>query len=117
MEISKELLSELLELDVISWSNPSFGTYTDYNKIYVIYNKENIEYSILINIHEIGYKCKQWAYKQGYTIVDGISEDGGNICYIIKITGYSLDVYYEQTANHGSAVKACQWILDKRISK
>ena len=64
--------------------------------------------------HCISNKCKEWAYKQGYSIVDGIDTIGNKICYIMKCTGFAVDYYYEQTINYVDVFQACQWILENK---
>ena len=58
-------------------------------------------------------KCKEWAFKKNYTIVDGIDGIGEDICYIMKLSEYSLDSFYEQGVNYHNVFKACEWILEQ----
>lgn len=66
IEISKELLSEVLKENIIDvykiGSNPNFKQNTLLFKLYGCGELCNI------NIYELAHKCKEWAYTKGYSI-------------------------------------------------
>ena len=106
---SKELLTTIrndkyivIDIDTSDIADSKIGYLLDNNQWY------------FINIYELAHKCKEWAFKQGYSIVDGIDTIGNKICYIMKCTGFAVDYYYEQTINYVDVFRACQWILDNR---
>jgi len=113
--ISKELLSEVLGIKY-SFKIEDYNE-SNLNNLEWWQNEIYKEQMHTINIYELAHKCKEWAFKQGFTIVDGFDELGQNICYIIRITGYTLDSYYEQALNYKNAFSACQWILENKVSK
>ena len=114
LKISKELLQCLnkhLTIDeVIS---------NDKNRIdnNIYWSVKEIDILQSKNIYELAYKCKEWAFKKNYTIVDGIDGIGEDICYIMKISGYSLESCYEQGKNYHNVFKACEWILENLNEK
>ena len=67
LKISKELLSEVLKLEVVKHSlfnklNNSFDI------TYMPLEDNPYTRSMPINIYEFAFKCKEWALKQGYFI-------------------------------------------------
>ena len=104
LKISKELIYEVLNIP----KENIVDIYIDGKYLLIKKDNNRIEEH---NIYEFAFKCKEWVYKNGYTIVDGIDELGESICYIMKITGYSLDNYYEQGINYKNVFTACEWIL------
>lgn len=105
--ISKELLSEVLSNNVKGLK--SFGMSADESNLILQFN----DMDDVINIYELAHKCKEWAYNNGYSIVSGIDTIGNNICYAMKITGYSQDYYYEQSESYDDVFKACEYILEQ----
>ena len=60
MSISKELLSEVLEEAVISIE--AIGI----NGIHICSNRDLLHTECTLNIHELAYMCKEWAWKIGF---------------------------------------------------
>ena len=109
LKISKELLSEVLAIETETLSKEfSFTLNDDYIEF-----SDDGEMQFEYCIYKFAFKCKEWAYKKGYSLVDGIDTVGSKICYIMEITGFSIDYYYEQTNNYVDVFKACEWILSK----
>ncbi len=109
--ISKELLSEVLKKEAINIiNNPKDSTLLGKNEIIIVFDG----YKQKWNIYELAHKCKEWAFDKDFSIVDGIDEIGNKICYIMKITGFSSDCYYEQTENFKDVFKACEWIINNK---
>ena len=112
MNISKELLSEVLEVEIIDfeiiWNIlnyiiPNYETEEDGDLIY-------IELSQNINIYEFAFKCKEWALSKGYFIYST------NELSFIKT--FSLETI--ETFSNGKdteiecILKACEWILENK---
>lgn len=117
MEISKELFEKVMGIKLGNEHNT--GQELMFMKTVVYYTDISKKYKLgdiidNLNIHELAHKCKEWAYKQGYSIVDGIDTIGNKICYIMKCTGFAVDYYYEQTINYVDVFQACQWILENK---
>lgn len=110
--ISKELLSEILGVMVES--------------IHISNNVSEINYTVsmggykYINIHELAFLCKEWAYKNGTAIASTFYPDkkldGTNMpdCYCMtakvgKI--FTYDNIFEADTEPEAIFKACQWIL------
>lgn len=112
--ISKELLSEMLGIDVAKilaseWSN-DISVYEKNFKYPMTYNASAY---ITINIYELAHKCKEWAYSQGYEI---------DSCYsgeyrISKVMDDSM-FYVVLDGSKSNEIEAiefcCQWILDNK---
>ena len=113
--ISKELLSEVLGDEykdrLVDW----FQVEDNYLRTYYDCGKYDLQgrptgLGIEINIHELAYLCKEWAYKQGFLI-------GSNCSQGITVT----DIDTHTVLNHFDVdiedftefeIKACQWILE-----
>lgn len=115
--ISKELLSEVLEVDLTERLVVTNG-----NKIQISF-PDRVED---INIHELAHKCKEWAFKKGYMVGSG-RRLPANQSFI------DIDEWYSDCVNNHDFVfenaepiifvnrssepeaifKACQWIYDK----
>lgn len=120
--ISKELLSEVLGHKIWKILNCNIGTLR-----YCIYpNKrdEPSEYTFPINIHELAYKCKEWALNKGYRLLSGFDEkeyenspDIEYSCIVNHIYcegGCRSDNNFNSYSEPEAIFKACQWILDNK---
>ncbi len=108
--ISKELIKNVLAKETENLSEDfSFYIAEDY----IVFRDEG-ETLFDYNVYKFAFKSKEWAFKKNYTIVDGIDGIGEDICYIMKISGYSLESYYEQGKNYHNVFKACNWILEQK---
>lgn len=129
--ISKELLSEVLDLYITDIIYPVMESQTSLfsDKPEIIPNYSIMEYTgsngfmgatLTINIHELAFKCKEWALKQGYMIVTF-----GNSYFIYNMKELydlveQLNKWIEyglSTSEQQSVFDACQWILDNRNNK
>ncbi len=108
--ISKELLSEVLRIEVIQINNIS----EIYGIHYEVQTKDEIKLQN-INIYELAHKCKLWALGNGYFIESGYDTNGaycvnrGN-SKIFHAWDYEEDDWTESEA----IFKACQWISDNK---
>lgn len=108
IEISKELFNEVMK------------------NVGDIYNMKVVNdylfwdngYSNQINIYELAYKCKKWAYTKCNYTLESTSNPFGGFC---KIKIYEIDIgkaynisddVYRGTNEVEAIIKACQWILD-----
>lgn len=111
--ISKELLSEVLKQET------RFIRYVANNTYEVHFEKPIRLKYIIINIYELAYKCKEWAFNKGYelrTSTRGIIDVYDHI-YINKedgLTGEFIDCRQESDTEPEAIFKACQWILDNK---
>jgi hypothetical protein len=115
--INKELLSEVLEINV---------TYSEQmkNNIFRYYFNIGIGGDLFeeINIYELAHKCKEWAtpLNSKYYLdihVDGISQTTHIRKYSIDIMDMnSMDaiISFEATTEPEAIFKACEWILQQR---
>ena len=97
MEINKELIKNVLAKET---ENLSDDFTFDIKDNYILFADEG-ECQFEVNIYEFAFKCKEWAFKKKYTIVEG----------------YSSDKYYEQGLNYYNIFKACECILEKLNEK
>ncbi len=118
--ISKELLSEVLECDcskVVHKENT-----IDYIYDYDVTWSEHIQYqSETINIYELAYECKEWAFHRGVSVYCvQYKIDKGEYCvYIYDIHEETeiLDTGVDDMtfATESEAIfKVCEWIYDKQ---
>jgi len=101
--ISKELLSEVLNVKVIS-----IEVYTNGVDYY-----EEHGSTIHINIHELTHKCKEWALTQNYIIKSFISDKGYAIIETKVGKDEIIDLKISNTEPE-AIFKACQWILENK---
>lgn len=109
LKISKELLSEVLKLEVVKHS---------------LYNKRNNTFNITymqsedslkanwmpVNVYEFAFKCKEWAYKNRYdiwSITWGAVEFQNN-------DRYNGTERITEDTEIEAIIKACQWILNQQ---
>lgn len=108
IEISKELLSEVLNHTVILEIDIDFE---DSKVGYLLDNKN----WYFINIYELAHKCKEWAFKQGYSYLGnkGLINIYSKTETIVAIMDENVvnwfDVYID--------FKACEWVLKETNAK
>jgi hypothetical protein len=100
MNISKELLSEVLAEEV--------GSFEIKNNKLIYMIKVCFGYKT-INIHELAHKCKEWARdKYDCTISSSIYKEYSK-CWAI-----SFDESFVAPTEPEAIFQACQWILDQK---
>lgn len=84
-------------------------------------------YEILIN--DFFFKCKEYAFKNGYLVTTSQCKDGTYICYLnLKITldlsglnkggkVHSYSGLIRSDSELQAVFDACQWLLDKKRDK
>jgi hypothetical protein len=116
--INKSLLNEVLNKKFYKIEFAGFGTYTCSNTLICRYIKDDENYSEQINIYELAHKCKEWAFKQGYSL--NVFNSNSNYH---EVTPNTLAQNDEEWVEHPYSIassepeavfKACQWILDNK---
>lgn len=107
--ISKELLTEILGIEILS-SKPVNQTSTMTYKFYEF--GELRESSI--NIYELAYLCKKWAYTKDYLI---------DSCFYLHLPEGQIHVFWQSRSNWRiefggntepeAVFDACQWIFEQ----
>ena len=108
--ISKELLSEVLEIDICE--DVAFIDNSTYAYPKPI-SSTNYVWELL-NIYELAHKCKVWAYKlDEYNISSGLTNGGAYTEVFGRYACSDSNANYQTTANiEAEAIfKACEWIL------
>ena len=123
MNIIKELLSEVLEVEIIDFNIignklnyiiPNYETEEDGDLIYIDLGQN-------INIYEFAFKCKEWALIKGY-IIDSLIRgycSGKAICFVYvddwqsEFSENCLKSFTEDTEIE-AIIKACEWILENK---
>jgi hypothetical protein len=114
--ISKELLSRVLELNIILVDTK----YTETTKRIRYVTSDNNDY--YIDVYNLAHKCKEWAFEKGYelrTSIRGIIDVYDHI-YIHKedgLTGEFIDCRQEADTEVEAIFKACQWVSDNKEQK
>ena len=99
--ISKELLSEIMDDKV-----KSIRIMND--TIFIYFENNNQEY--FIDIYELAYKCKVWAYNNSYTLRSQLK-----VCYCRFPNHNDIEEKIFKADTEPEAIfKACQWILENR---
>lgn len=113
MKISKELLSEVMQLGILEVGEID-DCYLSFN--YYILDDDNIK--ACINIYKLAHKCKEWAYNKGFKILSGERLQDTNASFIVEVTDDSYETVYKEIykTETEAIFKACEWIL-KEIKK
>ena len=115
LNISKELIKNVL---VNETKNLSDDFTFDIIDNYIIFADDG-ECMFEVNIYEFAFKCKEWAFKQGYELFSRIlSNDHQHIgnCVVYRVEAdpeESLKIMNEKTEIE-AIIKACNWILEKK---
>ena len=110
MNISKELLSEVLNINVQTEIHEDDWC-SDNTLIYWEFDGYHNDYKT-INIYELEHRCIEWAFNEGYACLVGI-----DICYVMRLEGFNIDYFTQLSKDFSNVFKACQWILDNKDSK
>lgn len=109
--ISKELLSKVLDKNIKYISDELDDNLVPYEM--------PIDGWKTINVYELAYKCKEWAFNNGYSIlVDILGINNYQISMEDLTTGkpeYVKDSY--NTSEPETIFLACKWILDNKDIK
>ena len=106
-EISKKLLSEVLEINENLISDASID---EFECRY--YDVEDDKY-YSCNIYELAHKCKEWALKQGYYLHSHTKEYNDCRCIVKSLDNITQQFSCEMDTEVEAIFKACQWIMNK----
>jgi len=78
-----------------------------------------------INIYELDYKCKQWAWNQGYMLMSGQTLNSGWCCEVYSLSDNEtteeifednrfIKTYYENFGGGNPVHQACEWIREQK---
>ena len=108
LKISRELLSEVLKLEVVKHS---------------LYNKRNNTFNITymqsedslkanwmpVNVYEFVFKCKDWALSKGYFIYST-----HELSFIKSLSLETIETFANgKDTEIECIIKACEWLLSK----
>lgn len=104
--ISKELLSEVLKLNI---------TYIERCNNSIIYKISAYDREEEVNIYELAYKCKEWAYENNYYVYSTPSFALEGVAYIVEDNNIGKRLKTLQLDSEVEAIiQACEWILDNK---
>ena len=122
LKISKELLSEVLKLEVVKHSL--------YNELHKSFNitymqsEDSLKSSWMpINVYEFTFKCKEWAFSKGYIVssgltpVLGVNKDGWAEVFNSSTPLDGKLHTFKQLSEIEAVFKACEWILESKDNK
>ena len=112
--ISKELLSEVLGIEIYSCKLVAQTTIVRYKFDAVGEVRDSS-----INIHELAHKCKEWAFNKDMFILSSASLPRGKFtssyCVAEKQFSYpTKKETFHANAEPEAIFKACQWILENK---
>ena len=118
MQISKELLSEVLQTK-LKRHDSAFVKITDIgidnSMVHINYqNSHRIICLFMINIYELAHKCKEWAKSKDYYILSGYDDTNIPVSLInhhYGEGGCSCDEYFETNTEPEAIFKACDYII------
>ena len=110
LEISKELLSEVLGINTILMA----PIIEPENKIgYLVYGSQNTPQEVRnnhkqINIYEFAFKCKEWVNKQEYWANSGYDNK-----YYCMLRDMPDNKWFYADTEVEAIFKACEWVLSE----
>lgn len=123
LKISKELLSEVLKLEVVKHS-----LYNEFHKSFNItymQSEDSLKSRWMpINIYEFAFKCKEWAMNKGYQIISGLSDEPAHrkqdekaYAKVLWYEGDDVhreykDMYFMANTEIEAVIKASEYILN-----
>ena len=105
--ISKELLSEVLNIDDI--------VHIQKEGISDLFISRANNPAIIINIYELAHKCKEWAFNNGYYLKS--YKMVCCKCEAVSIHNKHLVEIFLSNSEYDSIIDSCQWILEKKGEK
>ena len=101
--ISKELLSEVLKINVISVE-------IEDNGIHICAYRDGVHTEFTCNIYELAHKCKSWALDKNQSLTSWAFKTDNAFCEIgsREDSDYS---FFEANTEQEAIFKACEWIL------
>ena len=121
MNISKELLSEVLENEVVKFKIVSTKRIT---QIRIWYKDTEWHMYESWDIYHLAHKCKEWALSKGHYISLIIDEDDKTKCrYVLNLSwndGYEVDFVLasEPYDTETEAIfKACEYIMENKCGR
>ena len=110
LEISKELLSEVLKLEVVKHS--LFNKSNNSFNITYMQSEDSLKSSWMpINIYEFAFKCKEWAFKNKYKIQSQINASNKGHSHITKKNDDCWAKGFFENTEIEAIIKACEYIL------
>ena len=109
MTISRELLSAIIGLHIYNCKPVRQTTIIRY-----VFDAIGEKRDSSINIHELAFKCKEWALSKGYSYVgnNGLLNIYSGDNKMVAITNDKIGYYFDVNIDF----IACEWIL-KEITK
>ena len=116
-KISRELLSEVLKIEVVKHS--LFNKRTNSFNVTYMQSEDSLKADwMLVNIYEFAFKCKEWAWKNYKILL--MSQYTGQ-CYINGDLSDLKLPYWENTKSFQvessteieCIIKACEWVLNE----
>lgn len=123
VKISKELVSAVLQIDIkdisiigstLNYTIPNHETEEDGELVYIDLGQN-------INIYEFAFKCKEWAFNNGYILNYRVNSNPKTFTHMLKIEKIKIndyiksfdneDIYYKQEMELIYIIESCEWIL------
>lgn len=117
-KITKNLLSEILELEVTHICPTHTDNITEFycksTSIFYVggFSRKDFGHFNRINTYELAHKCKEWAFKNGYYLTiynDAIDVVLQSNCKVLENVTNDTFMY-----DPNLVFKACEWILDNK---
>ena len=119
LEVSKELLSEVLNLNI---------TYIEHCNNSIVYKVSVYDREEEVNIYDFFFKCKEWAMNKGYQIISGLSDEPAyrnqdekayaQLRYYTEDengNGEYEELYFMANTEVEAVFKASEYILKERV--
>lgn len=119
--INKRLLSEILKTkmpncEVINIREEFDGEFNPCIMIEYTHQPSDIEDEslLLLNIHELSHLCKEWAWREGYSIESRYIGEKSTYTIIDRYKNKDFVLYIDQAKSIEVFSQACQWVLENK---
>ena len=110
--ISKELFSEVIDENLDLYYCIEFYNVNNSIRYWIIEDPTKQSTSKYINIHELARKCKEWAYDNGYRVIE---IQKGIVWVVPKQYNILISFNYSMIKYQDTDIEsACQWIYDNK---
>lgn len=120
LKISRELLSEVLKLEVVKHS--LFNKRNNTFNITYMQSEDSLKANWMpVNVYEFVFKCKDWACNKGFILIsykkpyDSVKKKGYCQTHHIHDKTREKDKPFVCDFEYGAIIKACEWIIKERI--
>ena len=113
LKISRELISEVLKLEVVKHS--LFNKRNNTFNITYMQSEDSLKANWMpVSVYEFAFKCKEWAVTKGF-IIESSHNGVQGLATIFKIGGEEITESFYKDTEIECIIEACERLLKERI--